>query len=82
MENDTRPLAVTADLTIHEVAAQLGCTDRYVRTLVRLRRLGSVKIGHKRRFTQAHVDAYRAAYLTAIEVPAVHTHPVGTRLAA
>jgi excisionase family DNA binding protein len=82
MTNVAHPLAVTATLTIEEVAAQLGYTDRHVRNLVRQRRLGSVKIGHKRRFTQAHVDAFRATYLSAIEVPAAHMPPVGTRLAA
>lgn len=65
--------------TAREVASQLGKSERTIWYLVSQRRLGSVKIGHQRRFTQAHVDAYRATYLAAVEVPAA---PVGTRLAA
>lgn len=80
MYNAARRQDVTEYLTIHDVAEQLGRTDRQIRNLVRQRRLGSVKIGRLRRFTQAHVDAYRATYLAAVEVPT--EPPVGAGLAA
>lgn len=85
MDNDIDPQDVTAEpeLTFKDVAAQLGVSVRTVHNLKAQRKIGFVDgPGRRIRFLQRHVDACRATYFAAIEVPALNEPPVGTGLAA
>lgn len=50
-------------LTIEEAAAYLGCSRRYMITLVHERRVAAIRFGHRTvRFDPADLDAYIAAH--------------------
>lgn len=81
MEDEANPQPVTEYFTFRDAAAQLGYTERHIHSLKREGKIGFTQFGRRVRFTQAHIDLYRATYLAAIEVPAIPKTPVGTELA-
>lgn len=69
MEN----VALTALLTVEQVAQRLQMTDRHVRTLIGKGLIQSFKIGRSRRISEQHL----ADFLAAHEVASSSTHVPG-----
>lgn len=62
---DTAARPSETDLTVREVANELGTTPRFVYSLVERRELAAIKFGHRfLRIPRAALDAWKADHLT------------------